>query len=427
MRNHGTARAPQRGAVAIVTALSLVVLVGFTGLALDLGRLYVNKTELQNAADACALAAANELTCDTSVGGACPASFLLNAEAAGIFVGGKGNKDFQGQAVTIAPTDVRFSTTLGPNSSYQARASANPNSKFAMCITRATGITPYFMGVLGIGAQAVTATAVATLAPGQTSCSALPVGICRKPGAAAPHFGYTVGEWVASSFNSGNNGDDSLAGDFRWVDFTINAGGNSEIRDQLAGGAAACGLRVGDDIRQPGTQQGAKSAYNTRFGLYPNGANAYTPQTAPPDRTGYAYPNKAPGSPVIGVGTSAYADYRSRQGSYAGFRSNEYAPSGAAGNIPGNPISGGPNSDHMRYGAERRLASAPVIDCNSGNQVPMLGMACMLMLNPMSNGATGTIYLEYRGSANAPDSPCRSAGVPGSSTSSGPRVPTLVQ
>ena len=32
------------------------VLIGFAGLVLDLGRLYVNKTELQNAADACALA-----------------------------------------------------------------------------------------------------------------------------------------------------------------------------------------------------------------------------------------------------------------------------------------------------------------------------------------------------------------------------------
>jgi Flp pilus assembly protein TadG len=52
----------QQGAVAIVVALSMVVLVGFLGLAIDGGRLYLTKTELQNGADACALAASYELT-----------------------------------------------------------------------------------------------------------------------------------------------------------------------------------------------------------------------------------------------------------------------------------------------------------------------------------------------------------------------------
>jgi hypothetical protein len=40
----------------------IVVLVGFIGLALDLGKLYVSKSELQNRADSCALAAARDLT-----------------------------------------------------------------------------------------------------------------------------------------------------------------------------------------------------------------------------------------------------------------------------------------------------------------------------------------------------------------------------
>jgi uncharacterized membrane protein len=35
----------------------IVVLVGFIGLALDLGKLYVSKSELQNRADSCALSA----------------------------------------------------------------------------------------------------------------------------------------------------------------------------------------------------------------------------------------------------------------------------------------------------------------------------------------------------------------------------------
>lgn len=51
----------QQGAVAIIVAISLVVLIGMLGLVLDLGHLYVTKSELQNAADAAALSGAKEL------------------------------------------------------------------------------------------------------------------------------------------------------------------------------------------------------------------------------------------------------------------------------------------------------------------------------------------------------------------------------
>ena len=42
----------QRGAVAIIVGLALAVMIGFVGLALDLGKLYVTRSELQNSADA---------------------------------------------------------------------------------------------------------------------------------------------------------------------------------------------------------------------------------------------------------------------------------------------------------------------------------------------------------------------------------------
>jgi hypothetical protein len=51
----------QRGAVAILVAVALVVLVGFTALAIDVGHLVVARNELQNAADAGALAGARFL------------------------------------------------------------------------------------------------------------------------------------------------------------------------------------------------------------------------------------------------------------------------------------------------------------------------------------------------------------------------------
>lgn len=421
VRRHTRGR--ERGIVAIIIALSLAVLVGFAGIVLDLGHLFVNKTELQNAADSCALAAANQLVCDPGVG-PCPAGFLHDAEAAGMFVAARNANDFQGGAVQIAAEDIEFNTEIGPNANYRSRAAgASNNSKFAMCTARSEPIATWFMQVLKKFAPVpVEARAVATLAPGQTACTSSPIGVCAKT-TTGPGYGYTTGEWIISKFNGGVGGDDSgLEGNFRWVDFTPSAGGTQEVRDQLLGTNAVCGIKVGDEVREEGVKQGAKTAWNTRFGIYPNGANGATPAVNAPDKTGYSYPSKAPGT-VIDIGQSAYADYRFKQAEHKPFTQNEYAPTGAAKNFSGKESTSG---EHLMYGGERRLVAVPVIECGkSPATVKILGMGCTLMLNPMSNGATGDIYLEWRGAADAAGSPCRSAGVAGGT--GGPLVPTLVQ
>ncbi|UNY41880.1 hypothetical protein CPT_Momento_050 [Burkholderia phage Momento] len=51
-------RRNQRGAVAITVALLMSILLGFAALAIDVGYLFVVRNELQNAADAAALAGA---------------------------------------------------------------------------------------------------------------------------------------------------------------------------------------------------------------------------------------------------------------------------------------------------------------------------------------------------------------------------------
>lgn len=418
----------QRGAVAIMVAVSLLVLLGMFGLAVDSGRLYINKSELQSAADSCALAASQELNCQPVGATPCAATFLQKAEAAGTFAAGRNRAQLQGSAVTIAPGDVRFSTTLGPNSAYLARAAgANPNSRFVMCIARADDIAPWVMGVIGVGDSDVSAIGVATLAPGQTFCSNAPIGVCQKAGGSAPNFGYSVGEWIAGNFTAsgGGNGPNdsaSVTGGFRWVDFTPNAGGNSEIREQLAGRSQVCGLQVGGNVQQPGTQQGAKLTYNTRFGVYANGSGE-TATSAPPDYTGYAYPNRAPGSPVIPVGTSAYANYVTRQNANTPFIEAQY---GGTGQVAVGQDVVSTMATHIANGSERRLIAVPVIACGTGT-VPMLGLACVLMLNPMSKGNNGTVYLEYRGNAADGTSPCRNLGLTGGPGTNGPLVPTLVQ
>lgn len=75
----------ERGATAVLAALLLVVLLGFLALAVDLGRLYAEKAQLQNAADASALALAK--TCvDRPTGAACvgPTSYAMTYAQANV-------------------------------------------------------------------------------------------------------------------------------------------------------------------------------------------------------------------------------------------------------------------------------------------------------------------------------------------------------
>lgn len=419
-------RKSQSGAVAIVVGVSIAVLIGFAGLALDLGRLYINKTELQNAADACALAAAPYLDCDPDIAGSCPAdkSNLEKAKRAGIFAAAQNKRDFQESQVSIVDGDVRFSPTLAPNDSYKAVGEAPADSKYVMCIARSTGIIPWFMGVLGVTeASNVNAFAVATLGPGQSFCGTAPMGICAKNSSVT--YGYSANEWISLNVNVDKNDEDDVVVDtnskFRWIDFDPNQGGADEVRDRLAGQDQVCGLEVGDNVREMGAKQGVKSAYNTRFGLYKNGSGnekKYSPANAPPDKTGYAFPTNTKGDPVIEIGQDAYGSYRSHQGSFSPFDKNAY---------DGKEWGQVTDSNAYKTGRNRRLIAVPMIACpGPGKDTPILDMACVLMLNPMNTG-TGqqTLYLQYLGLTKTSTEPeCSTVGLPGGG---GPQVPMLVQ
>lgn len=420
--------ARQQGAVAVTVALSLVVLVGFAGLVLDLGRIFINKSELQNAADACALAAANELVCDTSLTATCPTQYLSNAQNAGIFVAGRNKRDFQASSVVIAPADVRFSAVFAPNSGYLSNGSgADPRSKYAMCIARASGIVPWFMGVLGIGEQYVEAMAVATRRAGAAVCDAMPLGICSNGSAMSnPPYKLSVGQWLKSNFSGAN---DTLDGEFQWIDYQPTAGGTPDLEAILAGQIHYCDAKVGDNVVENGGKQGAKDAFNTRFGVY--FGNKFDATTAPPDKTGYAYPTlHPPASFAIDYNStskglppgqqSAYPNYQAKQVTRTPFVVTDYPPPGLKG------VNGTPGG--YANGVRRRVVAAPIIKC-TGKQNTIKALACVLMLNPMGSQGTGekTIYLEYLGLATDVGSPCAPWGTPGGTGGTGPMVPTLVQ
>ena len=133
----------QQGAVAVIVALSMIGLIASVGLALDLGKLFVAKTELQNSVDACALAAARELTGANS-------NQLILAEAAGIATGQQHHVMFQGEAISISR--VGFAVEL--DGEYRAASAISAaeavEMRFARCEANRADILNWFIQVLNI-------------------------------------------------------------------------------------------------------------------------------------------------------------------------------------------------------------------------------------------------------------------------------------
>lgn len=426
----------QRGAVAIIVALSIAVLIGMIGLAVDLGRMFVIKTELQNAADACALAAARELD---GISGA-----KQRADAAGALVGTRNEINFQGESAPITEASLSYSDSLSPNSAYN-RSISDADAKFAMCTASRPDIGMLFMGVLGFGDQTVNAYAVATLAPGQTTC-AIPIGICTPTGVPgtppAPKWGLEVGQWYGGKFNTTQSTcqTGTTTGNFNWIDFSPPNGGANELKDILEG-VGQCQLPdVGTPVGQTGMNNGLRAAWNSRFGVYGLGLNIGHATNIPPDFTGIAYtnanfpsgfstetwptatpgtkPNAFNGSPATG----STHNYETASANREPYQSGN--PSNANGTAL--PSTGSPS--HTENGQQRRIAIAPIVDCqslcaSSSTTVPILDYACVMMLSPLPNNPNN-IWIEYRGLATDPNSPCGTFGLGGGS---GPLVPVLVQ
>jgi len=401
-------RRHQRGAMAVMIALSLVVLVGFLGVVVDLGRLYVMKAELQNAADACALAAAYELDGN--------ANALTRAENAGITIGTRNQVNFQSAQVTVTAADISFSTVLsgggGSNAVYLTQAAGAPaNAKYARCVLTRPGVPMTLVSVLGVGPQAVGAEAVATLAPSQSSC-AIPLGMCIQ--GPAPTFGMVQGQWYSGRFDAGGGSTCS----YNWIDFTPPAGGQNELAGLLTG-SGSCAITSNTNVGQTGVMgNAAGKAWNSRFGLYQNGAGNPQPPAAAPDFTGFAY------TPLT---------WPSQQNALPNFLNTQrvahspYQGNAATGLSISNAYNSATSGQLATMGASRRLSVAPMVDCAgwaSSQTVPIVAYACILMLHPIGS-PSDIVRMEYVGRADDPSSPCATSGLAGGSF--GPLVPVLVQ
>jgi Flp pilus assembly protein TadG len=158
VRRERVEKSGERGAVMAIAAISMLAILLAAGLAIDISHLYNAKAELQNAADAAAMAGATQLN-STSGGirdAVTEATKTLN------------NYDFK-VGVTIPSANVSFATNL--NGAYMDAASAqnNPTSiRFVKVTIPPKPVSMIFASLVINQTQNLTATATAGMSVGLT-------------------------------------------------------------------------------------------------------------------------------------------------------------------------------------------------------------------------------------------------------------------
>jgi hypothetical protein len=145
----------EAGQALILTALALVVLMGFAGLAIDMGVMRYDKRLQQTAADAAAIAGASNLAFGGVTAGAQDA-----ASRVGYTDNGGGQvSNCTGAAVGTICVEVNNPPTTGP---HQAGSPGCPPAPSCYVEVLVADVHPtYFMKVLGINTETITARAVA--------------------------------------------------------------------------------------------------------------------------------------------------------------------------------------------------------------------------------------------------------------------------
>jgi len=404
----------------------MLFLLGFMGLALDFGHLFVAKDELQTSVDACALAAAQELNGATDA--------LTRASSAGLTAGNLNRVDFQ--SGTWSGQGKMINSEITFRDATYAVTTVAANAQYAQCNHQQNGVRMWLIQAMGAsvgsshaayaGTNSVGALAVARRAGTQKTCP-VPLGLIPKSVGSSPDYGFQVGEWVTvmgqRTPGSGQMGWNTLDG----------SNSASEAALELAE-PGYCGVKVGDTVGKAGAKQSVADVWNARFGIYKNGDPG--PSVNHPDTTGYAYTptnwkNSAPQNAYAGQALntchSTADNFKTKQLSYASYdNTGTSVSSGDA--ITGLQMSGGYKKlatpamagEHQQLGHSRRIVTVPVINTSS----KVLDFACMLILQPMTS-PTVDIQMEFIGNAAAANSPCSTNGA--SAGGSGASVPVLVQ
>ena len=380
----------QQGAIVVVTAIALVALIGISGLALDMGHVFVNKTRLQNTVDAVALAAAKELDVTGSVAAA-------DAVANAVFqanVGAAGNGELAtalGGGLTLV---TEYSDTLYPF------VPGGVDPQYVRARVDDLTLGSWLIQILGIDSKAVSARAVAGPSPTlEHVCSIAPMMVCGDEAAGPPFFGYTDEGVEVLKTSSGSGGNWELGpGNFQLIRLE-DASGGADIREAMAGSYEAC-VSTSDDVEtEPGNTVGpVVQGINTRLGIYKGPYSSHTPASSPYKPDLVITQNTVP--IVEGVTTAADLNFN-----FEDYQADLAACSASDSCEP--------------YGLpERRILPVPIGRCDGTTSgqgtVPLLGFACFFLLQEtVQQGNEAKVYGQFV-------EDCKVKGVPGPNPNNGP-------
>lgn len=217
----------QRGATAVVIALVITVLIGFVALATDVGYVSVTKNELQNIADAAALAGAGELgniykglTYDEQQVLTLDANQVDAIEASAKDVVGEGKNRAGGGNIIIDDGDIFINKWSGTSFTSDNYNQPNAVRVTARRDSSANGpISTFFAKIFGIDNLDVSADATAALTGLASGEPPFPVGISKH------WFDFYDDDWCDRPIKLHPTGDiESCAGWHTYKDWTNSEG-----------------------------------------------------------------------------------------------------------------------------------------------------------------------------------------------------------
>ncbi|HLL77590.1 MAG TPA: Tad domain-containing protein [Pyrinomonadaceae bacterium] len=260
-------RGGERGSVLAVSAVGMMAFLLATGLAVDISHLYLVRTELQNAADAAALAGASALN-----------GHATGIEKAEVLTRQSLNKyEFNKKTISPAGLTVEYSRNLdtGYVSKTAARGDA-ANIRFVRVALPPSAVGTTFSSMVLGKAVDLSAKATAGMSvPLNIFCDYLPITAVDaeegEPERFTPGQTYTIRRPPGGAITPGN-----------YQILAIDGPGGADDRIGLGKGVRNC-LAAGSMVKtKPGVTAGdVRQGINTRFGEYAAGLD---PAEYPPDR-----------------------------------------------------------------------------------------------------------------------------------------------
>ena len=283
LRTRKNSRRGERGSVLAISALGMLSILLAVGLGIDVSRFYLAKTELQNAADAAALAGVSALNSS-------PAGIT---EATNRAVQAMNNYNFNQDAVSFPRGNVQFAENL--NGPYFSEASAQTDPTDVRFVKVTTPDSPvgvsFAVGVLGSSKNLKASATAGFSVPINVFCNWIPLSVIDYDVPMVPGQTYIIRSGPGNHVSPGN-----------YQILAVSGRGGKDVREGLASGVDLCaepGATYEVDTKPGVTSGPVRAGINTRFDEYKGGT--VNPTDHPPDsnvKENITYSQYKNGSPL---------------------------------------------------------------------------------------------------------------------------------